>query len=531
MARRTRARVWITVAAGLIVAVALLLAYPRGASSAESAIIQASAPGSTDACSPCHPTPGTSRNPNVVYDHAAHLLVRCDVCHARPAHEGGTIDVPDMQVCFTCHGLQHGPSGLLASGECIDCHPATFELRPATHVEDWKGEPHAAASAGSVNDCLMCHNAPEDCDACHVEQRVDVGPMPIVYLSTLPVVVPQPEITIDTAAPVTMSQCAYCHPDINAFSVDGLIFTHDSHLERAYQCEACHPGFPHGPDGTVRAPMRDCYRCHGLEHGPQGQVADEACELCHTEGFELTPADHTVDFRSGEHKESALADPANCSQCHTSEDCIDCHRGGVEMANGETSEPVIPADHRKPQWSSEHGALYLSQEGMCALCHDSASCQQCHVTPMPHPATWLVGHAEQKDSLADDCVVCHQDREFCQECHHDSVRSVALIQENCVGCHEEMATEPETDIKVAGLAEHAVHFDVAEPDKNGEPYYCEDCHIGFGSVGVRVMGPASGPHDMRLCYECHGALDLQNVRIAPWPGSELCLRCHTDLNI
>jgi len=520
-----------TTAAVLVAAVVVLLASPRGASSAEPIVIRPSAPGSSAACSPCHPTLGQSRNPNLIYDHAAHLLVRCDACHATAPHEGGQTDVPEMRTCFTCHGLQHGPSGLLASGECIDCHPATFELRPASHVEDWKAEPHAVASAGGVNECMMCHSAPKDCDACHVEQQVDVGPMPIVYLSTMPVVAAESTVTIDPAAPVTMSQCVYCHPDIDKFSVEGLIFSHDQHLERAYQCEACHPEFPHGPDGTVRPPMRDCTRCHGLEHAAQGPVAKETCEACHTEGFELVPVDHTVDFLSGEHKEPALADPANCSQCHPSDACVECHNGGVDMANGETSEPVIPADHTKPQWSSEHGPLYLAGDGLCAVCHESASCQRCHQTPMPHPATWMGDHAKQNGSLADDCVVCHQDRESCQECHHDSVRSAALVQENCVGCHEEMATEPETAIKVAGLAEHAVHFDVADPDKNGKPYYCEDCHIGFGAVSVGVMGPTTGPHDMRICYECHGALDLQNIKIAPWPGSELCLRCHTDLNI
>jgi hypothetical protein len=148
---------------------------------------------------------------------------------------------------------------------------------------------------------------------------------------------------------------------------------------------------------------------------------------------------------------------------------------------------------------------------------------------MPHPATWLADHARGKGSLAKDCNVCHADRTVCQECHHASVGSQALVRENCVGCHEEMKTEPATDIKVAGLAEHAVHFGVEE--KKGEPYYCEDCHIGFGPGGVHVTSPATGPHDMRICYECHGALDYRNIRIAPWPGSELCLRCHKDLKI
>ena len=190
-------------------------------------------------------------------------------------------------------------------------------------------------------------------------------------------------------------------------------------------------------------------------------------------------------------------------------------------------EPPMPAIFGKAA-ALVHGGLYLAQEGLCAVCHTPESCNQCHITTMPHPVTWLTDHANMNGSLTNDCGVCHTDREFCQDCHHDSVRSVALIPENCVECHEEMKTEPATAIEVAGLAEHSVHFNVEE--KKGEPYYCDDCHIGFGAGGVHVVNPATGPHDMRICYECHGALDFQNVLIAEYRGAELCLRCHTDLN-
>ncbi|MEN6429710.1 MAG: hypothetical protein ABFC80_02550, partial [Coriobacteriales bacterium] len=77
--------------------------------------------------------------------------------------------------------------------------------------------------------------------------------------------------------------------------------------------------------------------------------------------------------------------------------------------------------------------------------------------------------------------------------------------------------------------EHAVHFDVAE--KKGEPYVCDDCHIGFGTTHIQVQNAVSGPHDLRLCYDCHGRLDINNMLIAPYTGAELCRRCHVDLNL
>lgn len=506
------------------------LAYPLGAESSErDGTILVSAPASSEACAPCHPAPGTADGGRIIFDHAAHLLAACTSCHTTPAHEGGGAAVPTMDSCFACHGLIHGPIGLLASAECADCHPSGFELRPVSHVEDWEETPHAEASAGGVNRCLMCHEAPADCDACHRERDVDVPALPNVYLSTLPKVQMETTVTVDPSAPVSMGQCVYCHPDIGDFQVGGLVFGHDAHLQRAYRCEACHEVFPHGTAGTERPDMGGCMRCHGLEHASQGQVADPACLKCHTVDFELVPQNHTVSFLSGEHNSPAREDAAYCSQCHAPQACVQCHNGGVELANGSMSEKVIPEDHRKPEWRADHGANYLAQRGMCVVCHTSDFCQQCHQTTMPHPVTWLSDHTKGNGSLANDCTVCHADRESCQNCHHDTVRAAALIPENCVSCHEEMDTDKPTEIDVPGLAEHAVHFSVADPDKKGEPYYCDDCHIGFGSTGIRVMSQATGPHDMRLCYECHGALDFQNQLIAPYRGAELCLRCHPDL--
>jgi hypothetical protein len=55
--------------------------------------------------------------------------------------------------------------------------------------------------------------------------------------------------------------------------------------------------------------------------------------------------------------------------------------------------------------------------------------------------------------------------------------------------------------------------------------------VSFGPLGIKVVNPNTGPHDMRVCYDCHGGVDIQGIQIAPWAGSELCRRCHSDLNI
>jgi hypothetical protein len=150
---------------------------------------------------------------------------------------------------------------------------------------------------------------------------------------------------------------------------------------------------------------------------------------------------------------------------------------------------------------------------------------------MPHPADWLSDHTPDPGIGREDCNVCHTNRDRCQQCHHDQVKRAELVRENCVPCHDIMAQEPATEIGHKGFAEHAVHFDVAEKTSNGRPYRCDDWHVSFGSSSVADKAEAQQGHDLRLCYTCHGALDVENRLIAPYRGADLCRQCHKDINI
>ncbi len=291
-----------------------------------------------------------------------------------------------MEACFACHGMQHGPQGELAGGECSDCHTPTHQLRPATHTKKWASKPHADAANGDVNACMMCHVASEDCDECHREKEVDVTAMPNVYH---PVVHPQPSgpsFEIDLDAPVSMSQCQYCHPDLDAFPSDRLTFVHAPHIGRNYRCEACHPEFAHSQTGTQIPDMLSCYRCHDAYHSAGGLIAEgEDCVLCHPKSFDLEPTDHTKKFVRGGHKKNYRSSPESCSMCHESKSCVECH-SGESKSPGAPQQAVIPASHKKPAWRQEHGGLYLQQGSDCGICHDGPSCQVCHKTVVPHPS-------------------------------------------------------------------------------------------------------------------------------------------------
>ncbi len=527
--RPTRRHAYLTAATAIAVVVVVLAGTLQpGVGATQPTEIDLTGPVRIESCSPCHQRIAESRDPGLVFAHDAHATVDCSVCHVRSAHEGGATHVPPMETCFACHGLVHGSDGVMAADSCDTCHTQAFELRPADHSEDWTEEPHAGAvERGGSNGCMMCHEARAHCDACHREQGVDTPLAAPGYLRNVPLPESRPPLTISVDGPVTMGQCVFCHPDIDRSEGDGLLFTHAVHFERDYDCEVCHERFPHRAGATDRPDMSSCYRCHGVQHTEDGEAAPDECGACHPPGFELVPADHTAAFIASSHRKPGAEDLLDCTTCHASAFCAECHRSEKRLPDGSYSKEVIPDDHQTAAWMAEHGEPFLlSGEATCSICHTNESCSRCHPTVMPHPTTWLASHTSS-GFMPDDCGVCHSDRNWCQECHHDPDRSQELRAENCVNCHPEMRRRP-SEIKVAKLAEHAAHFDVEE--HVGRPHRCDDCHLKLTAARVQHAGQQSaeiGGHDIRICYDCHGAADSRGDQIAPWPGSDLCKRCHT----
>jgi hypothetical protein len=519
------------VAAALVVATLLIAMSPSwsGATTGEQ-VIDTAAPVNSTSCAPCHLDLGDVSVPGLIFGHGNHLLISCDGCHSRMPHRGGNdVERVPMEVCFACHGINHGDQGELATSECRDCHTPSFELRPGSHGTAWKGEPHAkAVDASGVNGCMMCHRDPAQCNDCHAAEAPEVRQFEAVYHS---IVTPRPKgpsVLIQPKGPVSMSQCIYCHKDVDDILPGRLIFAHADHIVRNYPCQVCHERFPHTEVGLDRPDMMSCYRCHGLNHNSHGQVATDKCDACHPKEFDLMPGDHTKRFILGTHKERANSDPAYCAMCHASSFCVGCHRGQKVSPNA-PGRPVIPADHRKATWMKRHGPLFLDGEGACGSCHDDRSCKRCHKTVMPHPIDWVENHKPPAGIGRDDCAVCHKDRNSCQECHHSKVKRSQLTRENCTPCHDEMKQTPATSIKHKGFAEHAVHFDVAE--LKGKPYGCYECHVDFGSSANADKLELQQGHDLRLCYDCHGALDPFNRLIAKYKGAALCRKCHYDIGI
>ncbi len=485
------------------------------------------APVEAENCVPCHTQLGEAKKPGLIFTHGNHIMVSCTACHYRPAHQDGANYTPPMESCFNCHGVAHGPPASLPTSECEECHTPSFDLRPTSHTEDWAAEPHAERAKADTNQCMMCHDAPDDCDACHEDEDVDVGPMPGTFLGIMPGQLEQPAVLVYPQEPTSMGQCIYCHPDIDDFIGGRVIFAHADHLRRNYDCEVCHPQFGHGIEEIRRPDMLSCYRCHGLTHAAAGDVATEDCLACHPPDFELMPPDHTPEFEAGEHKKRALRSrsTARCVTSRSSASSATRADGRAARARRRSSRPTTP----KADWLSAARRALSGAGGLVRLVSrlarraSAATRPSCRIRRTGSRTTRRQGMPTARTATCATAIATRARTAITTgeagRAHRGELHAVPRRDEPEAG----------DEIQNKGYAEHAVHFKVAEI-KGQAVQVLRLPRLVRQSEAAQEVAKLQG-HDLRLCYDCHGALDVFDVEIAPYPGKELCIRCHTNIDV
>ncbi len=124
-------------------------------------------PVSDDVCLQCHsPNREATSGYRILIDHVEHAERNgsCVSCHVRTAHpletRGRALSL--MTQCFTCHDSAEEAE---ASGECGLCHPADYELLPASHETEWRAS-HGDVARYDLPQCEMCH-VESFCSDCH----------------------------------------------------------------------------------------------------------------------------------------------------------------------------------------------------------------------------------------------------------------------------------------------------------------------------------------------------------------------------
>lgn len=373
---------------------AILLAVAAAVPAAAQALtIEISGDVYSSKCVPCHADYTRTDSPKYIFTHGNHIIYECRTCHPTFPHKPEGTDLPVMKDCWNCHGLNHGPQGVIATGDCVGCHANSLTgMRPASHVGDWAGEGHVTPSEERLTtECSMCHTQAQ-CDSCHVAEGVTwTPPQPMIY---------------DAG-----SGCLACHgsPNLIKTSAFGLksyqVVGLEASAHRELTCTQCHVDFAYAPvEGqtkiwSVNAGMA-CGKagCHDTDD-PATEDVDEDQVTAYAASI------HGVKLAEGDLKS------ATCGSCHGGHaiERLDTRaaRNALQLA-GE----AMCADCHKDRWDSYddpyHGRAY--KKG--AL--DAPACWDCHpahaVQPSDDPES-TTNDAQVASTCAGDAstgIGCHQ---------------------------------------------------------------------------------------------------------------------------
>jgi len=285
--------------------------------------------------------------------------------------------------------------------------------------------------------------------------------------------------------PVYKDACTKtCHGNIAKTKnySSAIIFQHGYH--QLVSCSACHPRFPHRADATIERPtMKGCFDCHGLRHGPMGEIATDACEDCHVTPKErLRPAFHTWDWRGTPHvKPAEEAFNTRCAMCHDQASCDDCHEDeGVEWA---------PAS-----WDYDAGDGCLSCHGNAELKKQTAAGSE----------SFKVEGVELSVHQDVTCQQCHPDYRYDDDKPATNLWTINAGQA-CADCHE--GSEDEASRQAVAEYDKSIHAE-AVAEGNYDSATCSSCHGGHYIYDLDTAVGAQRMHSSayRVCARCkqHG---------------------------
>lgn len=324
-------------------------------------------------CTECHAslaaTTTVAAVKGVKFSHGSHMTYDCTACHPRFPHSKAGTERPLMPSCFSCHGLRHGPQGVIAGPECTKCHipPRAQIVLPKDHLAlDYKGKGHVAPSNSSLRtSCMLCHTKAQ-CDECHTRTNVswettasftyDAGNSCLVcHKSDLPrLVAPVTASTLDSSAHRDFT-CVQCHPDFRYDDAPGSTVLWRVNAGLACGAADCHPTQEIAWAGSVHGlavlngkdlTAATCASCHG-GHDIELLKTDAAKKRlrlagqqmcvgsCHT--HEAAYASYS-DWWHGAAYKAGSADAPACWNCHGAHETV-----ALKDPASMTSPEVLPS--------------------------------------------------------------------------------------------------------------------------------------------------------------------------------------------
>lgn len=427
-------------------------------------------------CTQCHNLKNRAVTPSrgIKIDHEAHAKINaaCPVCHNRIAHREDFeltlkdpktgepnrkhVDFMSMTACFRCHGLEKGAA---APGACSACHPAGFDLKPASHKEktfypkghaemakEMLAESQAAShgkegaeSGGEAEGSGEGGSAEPEQEEGHEKDGSFLGPEkayassggsgkePVAKEDVPQVIAAQRKYgarddeSIGEELPKVESifYCSTCHTQQFCLNCHGMEMPHPAEFKEPKDRKD-----PAGHPAVSKAKPEKCQMCHGK--------TTVFCDTCHHGTKVGWTYDPKVPWTQKQHpKAVAKAGVTSCTSCHAVKFCVDCHTG----------RKVVPSSHKQANWtrpkfpgaltvfgqrpaqpSARHTKAAEQSIESCQVCHGENGikapfCRGCHKVELPHAPEFKTNHVSSKKNPK-PCVQCHQWRELCSNCHH-----------------------------------------------------------------------------------------------------------------
>lgn len=279
-----------------------------------------------------------------------------------------------------------------------------------------------------------------------------------------------------------------------------LTFPHRPHHEQEITCDSCHAL----EEGGVSMPAMDvCTMCHELEDD-----VFSGCNSCHeqmnVEMAEDAVVAHGELFR--EYLPQGWEDVRFDHAAHLEEDadCLGCHAGVTESDHSTVDN--LPSMKKSMAFNEAHG---ISND--CSVCHAELSLVN---APPSHDSSWPVKHGKMKEfTNLESCLLCHEEA-TCTQCHQTQMPrnhtnlwrrkthgiQAAFDRASCMTCHRNDACESCHRASASPIPGAAFHT----PDAQ-----CMACHAPAGSNRPpnRFLKPM--PHRLMMgmssgkCLECH----------------------------
>jgi len=299
-------------------------------------------------------------------------------------------------------------------------------------------------------------------------------------------------------------------------------------------CNSCHLGFdekyngtdPHDePEGVPSHPVSMRIPEPHLKFNHKVHIdRDIACSTCHGDMTKIETAS----------PENAIPVMGTCLDCHTGKeapgDCGTCHitRPDGRLVTDFPEGKLKPHGYYRNDFHNEyfiqnHEQVAREDEGYCNNCHTRDECVDCHngvVRPVKiHPANWILTHPIQTRKNALECTSCHREQSFCIDCHRRT--GITHLSENMDTTVE---FHPPGWVNGFGELPSANHH-MFQAQRNiracvscHEEQTCIQCHSAKDPVGFGVQRSLRhNPHPVDFKSRCKTMASM---------NERACMKCH-----